>query len=41
MKWALVAFVASVLAGYFVYDEFDQGAVCCRMAEYILFMITW
>ena len=27
MKWTLVAFVSSLLAGYCVYDEFDPGTL--------------
>jgi len=34
MKWTLVAFIASVLAGYCVYDEFNPGGLCCEIAEY-------
>jgi len=35
MKWTLVAFVASVLAGYCVYDEFDPGTLSYEVTEYI------
>jgi len=35
MKWTLVAFVASVLAGYCVYDEFDPGTLCCEVTDNI------
>jgi len=30
MKWTLVVLVASMLAGYCVYDEFDPGIVLCN-----------
>jgi len=36
MKWTLFAFVASVLAGYCVYDEFDPGTLCFKVSEYCM-----
>jgi len=36
MKWTFVAFVASLLSGYYVYDEFDPGTLCCDIAEYFI-----
>jgi len=39
MKWTFVAFVAAVLAGYCVYDEFDPGTLCYDITVYISFMV--
>jgi len=35
MKWTFVAFLASLLTGYYIYDEFDPGILCYITDEFI------